>query len=389
MLIFRCLAVIGLVGCSTIPTAGPTTSEIMSQATKSRAKFAFFELDDRIVTALAPEPTFGIPLSFLNAGKPPEPTIGVGDSISVSIWDSGGGGMFGAGTAQPMPGALSGLSGTGSRNFVVPEQVVAGDGAISIPFIGRILVANSTPFQVQQKIQVRLAKSAIEPQVIVTVTRSISQSVTVSGETTSGARIPLSGRGDRLLDVIAVDGGSKSAPHETVVHLTRRGLTAAIPMGKLVSDPVRNIYVWPGDVITIAREPRTFSVFGATTNNLQVPFGADRVNLAQAIAKAGGLQDSRSDPAGVFLFRFEPPQVISALGGADGVKGPLGHTPVVYHLNLRDISGYFLARRIAMRDEDIVYIANAPMTDLQKFFTLLGTISAPIISGVVVSGAPH
>ena len=38
------------------------------------------------------------------------------------------------------------------------------------------------------------------------------------------------------------------------------------------------------------------------------------MTLVEALAKAGGLQDQRSDPAGVFLFRYEPPPMVKALG---------------------------------------------------------------------------
>ena len=48
---------------------------------------------------------------------------------------------------------------------------------------------------------------AIQPQVLVSVVRSVSNSVTVSGEVVNGARVPLSTKGDRVLDVIAASAG--------------------------------------------------------------------------------------------------------------------------------------------------------------------------------------
>ena len=48
------------------------------------------------------------------------------------------------------------------------------------------------------------------------------------------------------------------------------------------------------------------------------------------------------------------------------------------------MDGYFLAARFALADNDLIYVANARMTDLQKFFTLIGTITGPVIGGVVV-----
>jgi polysaccharide export outer membrane protein len=129
----------------------------------------------------------------------------------------------------------------------IPEQVVARDGAISVPFADRIPVAGKSPLEVQHDIEHRLAEKAIEPQVIVVVTKSVSNSATVSGEVVSGSRVPLSINGDRLLDLIALSGGAKSSVYETFVRLSREGVTVTIPMERLVSEPAENIYAWPGD----------------------------------------------------------------------------------------------------------------------------------------------
>jgi polysaccharide biosynthesis/export protein len=254
---------------------------------------------------------------------------------------------------------------------------VAADGAISVPYAGRVRVAGRTPLQVQNTIEQRLAQQVAQPQVIVVVRKTVSNSVTVSGGDVTGERVPLSMGGDRLLDVIASAGGAKSPVYDTSILISRHGRTATIPMTTVVSDPQDNIYVWPGDVITVEREPNTFSVFGATTDNNQVPFGAARLDLAEAIAKARGLSDFRADPEGVFLFRFEPPAVVYALGVPDLANRPAGETPVLYHLNLRQVDGYFLAERVAVENHDLIYVANAPLTVTQKFFTLIGSVLAP------------
>jgi len=160
-----------------------------------------------------------------------------------------------------------------------------------------------------------------------------------------------------------------------------------IPMEVLVSDPAENIYAWPGDVLTLVRIPQTFSVFGATGQNTQVSFNAEKVTLAEALAKAGGLQDLRADPAGVFLFRFEPPDVVGALKAPALATGPGGSSPIVYRLDLSDANSYFFAQRFPIEDKDIIYVANAKLNELQKFFTLLNTITGPVITGIVVKGS--
>ena len=67
------------------------------------------------------------------------------------------------------------------------------------------------------------------------------------------------------------------------------------------------------------------------------------------------------------------------------LRAPNTETRVVYHLNLAKVSSYFLAQEFPMRDDDIIYSANAPIDSLQKFFTLISSITSPTIGGVVVT----
>ena len=373
-------AITSLAACASIPTAGPTTSQILDQAAQPQSRFDIVDVDYRVVATQTARPAASFRSRFQDYGKPPSPRIGIGDTLSVSIWEAAGGGLFGA--LETTPGATP--TG-GARSIAIPEQVVAPDGAITVPYAGRVPAAGRTPLDVEQTIDQRLAERAIEPQAIVTVTKSVSDDATVSGEVVGGAQVPLSVRGDRLLDVIAAAGGAKAPLYETFVRLSRGGVTVTIPMSVLVSDPAENIYVWPDDIITLVRAPQTFSAFGATGYDTQIPFNADQINLAQAIAKAGGLQDLRADPDGVFLFRFEPPAVARALGAPAYATAPDGTAAILYHLNLRQAAGYFLAQRFPIENDDLIYVANAPMTELQKFFLLLNTITGPVISGVVVT----
>ena len=115
--------------------------------------------------------------------------------------------------------------------------------------------------------------------------------------------------------------------------------------------------------------PQTYSVLGATGQNAQLTFNAERITLVEALAKAGGLQDLRSDPAGVFLFGSSrrlwwPRSMLPQLG-----TGPDRSSPVVYRLDMSDANAYFLAQRFPVEDKDIIYVANAKLNELQKFFT--------------------
>ena len=78
------------------------------------------------------------------------------------------------------------------------------------------------------------------------------------------------------------------------VMLERDGRRGLSPFGALVYEPANNIFVHPNDTIYLYREPQTFLAFGALGNQQQLPFGTWRISLAEAVAKAGGLNDGTS-----------------------------------------------------------------------------------------------
>ncbi len=366
-------------GCATLPTTGPLASDVLAGGdTALERRYVVAEVDERTVSILSRLPGPSLRARFGDYRPAPENRIGVGDEIRVLIWEAAAGGLFSS------PGLTTGFS-TGARSAVIPDQVVSRDGAITVPYAGRVEVAGLTTPEVEQTILARLTGKAIEPQVLVTVARNISNSVTVTGEVTSGARIPLSTRGDHVLDAVAAAGGVRGAVHETFVRLTRGRTTVTVPMETILSSPQENVYLRGGDVLTLVREPQTFTTFGAIGANSVVPFGRITLSLEEAVAKAGGLLDSKSDPDGVFLLRFEPPSTVRAIVPGRPIDAREQMIPVIYRLSLRDPKSYFLARTFQLRDKDVLYVANASGAELQKFLNLVSTISSPIISGASVA----
>ena len=57
-----------------------------------------------------------------------------------------------------------------------------------------------------------------------------------------------------------------------------------------------------------------------------------------------------------------------------------GGVPVVYKLDLKDPASFFAAQRFLMRDNDLIYISNAPSTDLTKFLAIIGTAVGTVSS---------
>jgi len=367
-----------LAGCSTLPSAGPTTAEVTSSAQDGDAvRYILRDVDESIVSILSSSRNRSFAGSFGDHRPPPHQRIGIGDSVNVTVWEAAAGGLF----SSPAMDRNS----TGARSAVIPEQIVAKDGSITVPYAGRIRVAGLTTPEVEKRIVSQLTGKAIEPQALVTVPQGLSNSATVLGEVTNGARVPLSVRGERIMDVVAMAGGVRAPTYETFISLQRGGRTVAVPMQRVVSDARENIYVHPKDVITVVRDPQTFSVFGAAGRNAVVPFEAAGITLEKAVAKAGGLLDNRSDPYGVFLLRFESVDVARQLDSSFSFAASDTRVPVVYRLNLRDPRGYFLAQTIHVRNNDMLYIANAPLNEVQKVLQLFVTAAQPVASAATIA----
>lgn len=362
------LAVVQVAGCSTFPGSGPSAEGIVEQSEAAgKHQYLVIDISSVVLKALEKRIPDSLLLAFGDYRHAADIRIGVGDAVSVTIWEASAGGLFSA----PL---MSDRFSTGSKSATIPEQIVGRDGSISVPYAGRIRVVGQNADEVQRTIEKALEGKAIQPQAMVNIVRSGSNLVTVSGEVANGARIPLSVNGDRLMDIIAAAGGIRAPVNETFVQLSRSGRTARVSLSRVVKDPRENIYMRPKDVVTLVREPQTFVAYGATGRNAEIPFESDAVTLAEAIARAGGLLDRRADPNGVFVFRHERNKIVSSINEANSSQFPGDTVPVVYRLNLRQPDGFFMAQKFKIFPKDIVYVSNAPFSEAEKAFYALGLI---------------
>jgi polysaccharide biosynthesis/export protein len=385
------MLVIGLAGltagCDTllIPSSGPNSVVIRSEGTWHGPNYGLVPLSPHVVQVLeefGPRTLTGI---FGDHRPPPEIKFGIGDVVSVSIFEAAAGGLFIPAEASVRPG-----------NFVtLPNQPIDTKGYISVPYAGLVPTAGKTPAEVEQEVVNRIKNRAIEPQVVVALVTQNTSLITVIGEinnliTSQTGRIPAQPSGERLLDVITRAGGLRDQGQDNWITLERHGKRATVPFGAVVYEPGNNIWAWPGDTIYVYKEPQTFLAFGATGIQGQFQFSAGplssawRMTLAEGVAAAGGLLDLQADPGSVFLYRREPRELAEKLGvDCSKMEGPT--VPVVYSVSFADPSGYFLATKLQMHTKDVIFAANAQAIGVEKFATFLNTvISVP--SNVATAG---
>jgi polysaccharide biosynthesis/export protein len=361
------VALLPLAGCSSLPNSGPSANDIASQQVGGDQiqRYLVVDITPATVEALKRRRSGSFSTAFGDRRVSTEPVIGVGDAVTVTIWEAAAGGLFSA-------PAIADKVSAGANSATIPEQIVGRDGSITVPYAGRVPVAGRTTRAVQGQIEHALEGKAIQPQALVNVVKTAGNSVSVGGEVAAGARVPLSVRGDRLLDVLASAGGVRAPINETFVELSRGARTSRIPLTTIVNNPRENIYLHPGDTLTLVRDPQKFIAYGATGQNAEIPFDADGITLAEALAKSGGLQDNRSDPHGVFVFRYEHESVARQLDPTSPLVRQGRLTPVVYRLNLTDPNSLFLEQSFRIANRDLIYVSNSPSTDVQKVFSIIG-----------------
>jgi polysaccharide export outer membrane protein len=363
-----------LAGC--LPSSGPGRTGIVDAGLHEEPPFAVVELNQAVADFLASQSPASFASTFGMGSGAPTITLGVGDMVAVSIFEAASGGLFSGDT---------GTLGGGTKSVKLPEQPISRNGTLSIPYVGQVRAAGLTPAEVQRVIETALKDKAIEPQVIVTVISSPSTFVTVAGDVRQAGRRPLNLGGDRVLDMIASSGGTTEADYNSFVRLTRGGASATVSLARIVRDNSQNIYLRPNDLLYVYADPQIYTAFGATLRNTTVPFTSDRLTLAEAVGSAGGLNDQRADPRGVFVFRYETPGYFGAIQEAspEVIGNPAvtsAGIPVVYRLDVSDPRGFFAAQRFVMRDNDVLYVSNAPSTDLQKLLAVftggVGSVAA-------------
>lgn len=368
-------------GCTSLGAAGPTTGAVRGaqEAPYAGGAISVVDLTDITITRLAAHARAASFAEGLGDSAAIGVTLGEGDVIDIAIWEAPPAVLFGSGD---VPGMAN-----GAQSALVPQQVVDGEGTISVPFIGRLSVSGQTPDQVEREIERRLARRANNPQAVVRLVANETRNATVLGEVANSRRVPLGPGGERLLDALAMAGGSRHPLGQTSVQVSRAQVTLAMPLDAVIRDPAQNIRLRPDDVVTVLHQPFSFIALGAVQRNAEVPFEGGGLTLAQALGRIGGLRDDRADVRGVFVFRLEDPAVLDQTAAANAHLTAQGRAPVIYRLDLSDPASFFAAQGFEVRDDDVLYVSTAPVADIQRFIaTLSGFAFSTIALGNAIGG---
>ncbi|QPC41829.1 polysaccharide biosynthesis/export family protein [Kaustia mangrovi] len=356
------VAAAGLAGCTLVPGETPMASSVSAQAADNR--FELITIDPFVADTATRRTEPSLVSALGRGGGTRSPKLEVGDTVQATIWESLDAGLY--------------TSATG-RSTTIDRLVIDSDGAVFIPYAGRVRIAGKTVEEARRIIQTRLERETVRPQVELRIATGRGARAMVAGAVAKPGLydLGLADGAGTLMETLTAAGGSAQPPYRTEVTVVRGTRRGSINLETLYENPDYDIGLEPGDKVVVADVPATFSMLGAVENKGEYPFTKSDFHLIDALSAAGGLKDKQAQRTGVFLLRFEDPGIVNAIRRHRGepVLKTRSGVPTVYQLNLMDTRGFFYAKRFAMRSGDVVFVTNAPVHEWSK---ILGPLSQSI-----------
>jgi polysaccharide biosynthesis/export protein len=231
----------------------------------------------------------------------------------------------------------------------IPEN-----GLVTVPYIGEINAINRLLTDVSKELEDRSHSISNTARVSVIRSARFDRSANVIGEVKKAGPVPLVRKGISSVDLLAASGGPTEAEH-LYKYTYRRGNTDYIfDASAFRKNPFP---VEEGDLLSITEDmSHRFHVMGAINRPVTVPFPSPAPTLADALGAATGLDERRSDPSGIFIFRKGSPDQ-------------------VYTFNLKNPAIIPLIQRFPVKGEDIVYVTEAPLVRWNRLISQLLPIS--------------
>lgn len=271
----------------------------------------------------------------------PDYLVGPGDILSVIVWDH---------PELTIP----------FGSFRSAEQagtVVNEDGTIFFPYAGVVKVAGLSLRQIRELLHKKLSQYIEELKIDVRIAAFRSKRVYVVGEVSAPGIQHINDIPMTIVEAVNRAGGFADDADRQHITLSRRGTTYRINLLALYEngEAGQNILLEPGDVVNVPnrRERNKVFVIGEVNNPGSYLMEKGRKSLAEALADAGDLDQSQSDPRHILVLRPSTP------------------TPEIYHLNAKAPDALILADRFPLQPRDVVYVEPAAVVQWNRVFTNL------------------
>jgi polysaccharide export outer membrane protein len=353
---------LALAGCAALPGTGPSASSMQRSPDVEVVNITPDVATAAHEVAIAQEKTaLDRALAALRSA-PEEPAfrIAPGDMLDVAIW-----------SFSPWPGSGNPLTVANPGMIPIGTFAVGQDGAIELPYAGRVDLAGLSPVEAQAAISARYVALRIlqRPTATIKVVASPRHDVLVTGAVGQPRTIPWTPAGLTLAQAVTQslgDGNALLGQGESA--RARSAVRVSILRGSQppVALPVTNaleewIALHAGDRVVVSKEPAVrVTMLGGGARRDGVLGFAQQPTLAEALAEASGLDGNSAQDNALFVLRRQA-----------------GKRPVLFNFAWSRPTGVIAAQQFPLEDGDLVYVADAPIVSIQKVIGLLFQVTLP------------
>ncbi|MGH8127401.1 MAG: polysaccharide biosynthesis/export family protein [Gammaproteobacteria bacterium] len=312
------------------------------------------------------------------------------DVLQVTVWGHPEFSASGSALqALAVSGGQSGNIGMTDTQAQPPGEsgfTVQSDGTIYFPYVGNIQVGGLTTGEIRSKLAKALSSYVRNPQVSVTVSGFNSQTYQLSGAVSKPGLYPITNVPRTVSEAIQSAGGIL----QTVPTVSISSRSSAMPLADLAhvlyihngkrhvlnlraffldGDESQDQLLHSGDIIQVPDNSfDQVHLIGEIQQPGNYPLDNGRLNLAQALGDAGGLNLTTANPSRIFVFR-----------GAY-------QKPEIFWLDARSPEAMLLATQFQLKPQDVVYIATAGVSTWNRIVTqILPTVQALYETKVLVN----
>ena len=345
------LSVILLTAACSFPRGTGLLEELAPESEDIEGKFVKYEVNAELLKA---RPNLvknvGSKAFHWPVDKIFDQTLKHGDVVTITIWDTSSSSLFIV--AGQKSSALS------------PLRIDSG-GFIQLPYSGAVKLAGLTVPEAQRAIRDSVRSSSPSAQVQIEVEAGPLNSFSMLGQVGKPGVYQLLEPNFTISTALALAGGVAPGLVNPQVKLERNGKLYTAPLDDVLENTDINISILPGDLIQIVADPREFQVLGSSGKSQILNFDAPDISMRRAIAMAGGLDDSKSNPKGVVLLR-NPDESVKI------------EKAQIYTFDLTNPDSLFAADDFLIREHDLIVMTESPVPSAQLILSLIA-MSAGII----------
>lgn len=346
--------VLGLAGC-TLPRPGPTIQELAAPPADGSPALEIIEISDRVAALARKDESLDFSNVFKEAVIEDVEVIRALDVLEIVVWEN---------TQPSLYGGAGGPTSLGAKQVDL-------SGHVFIPQIGRIKVAGLAVEELRLSLTDRLSEMTPEPQVELFLGSAGSNTVKVFGVTGAIGEFPIQFNTRTLSGLLANTPVGGFDPDNSRITIRRDTESSSTWMSDVFNNPDADIALKGGDILLIESDPRSFISLGAVGSATIVEFQERNLSLLTALAQIGGINPATADPTGVFVLRSETSEILAQVAPDADERVER----VAYVMDLTQPQSFFLAENFQIRDNDIIYVSQAPYV---QFLKVIGSIAPPI-----------